>query len=340
MPPSQPNTRLEFLTGITTATASITSQNNLAGTFALNRLVLGGSNSTGSTLMSHTGNAIQFSQQGSVPPAIDFTATGTGFTHDLAHGIVLNATTNIRRTGTGNLVISGPISGTGGLNVDAGTGTVLLTGTNSYSGVTTIEAGTLKIGNDGAAGTFGTGAVVNNGTLRIERTGTILVPNEISGSGSVIVSNPASTDVAVLSGNNSFTGSVSITGGARITNGNALGSGVKTISLSGGTTSNLRFDGGSGPITLPAAISINSSNPNGTLINEAGNNSILGPVWLTIGAGGSRFISQAGTLTLAGTVKPNATGRTLDLRGAGNGVISGGVSDGGGRQHAFRTHQK
>ena len=35
VPPPQPNTRLEFLTGITTATASIISQNNLPGTFAL-----------------------------------------------------------------------------------------------------------------------------------------------------------------------------------------------------------------------------------------------------------------------------------------------------------------
>ena len=330
VPPSQSNTRLEFLTGVTTATAAITAQNNLPGTFTLNRLVLGGTNSTGNTLMTHTGNAIQFSPQASVLPSIDFAATGTGFTHDLAMGITLNATTSIRRTGTGNMTISGPISGAGGLNVDAGTGIVLLTGANSYSGVTTIETGTLKIGNDGATGTFGTGAVVNNGTLRIERTGTIQVPNEISGTGNVIVSNPGSADIAVLGGNNSFTGGVTITGGARITNGSALGSGVKTISLSGGTTSNLRFDGSGGAITLPATFSINSSNPNGTLINEAGNNSILGPVWLTIGAGSSRFISQAGTLTLAGTVKPNTTGRALDLRGAGNGVISGGLSDGTG----------
>ncbi len=325
--PSASSTRIEFLTGIATTTASITAQNNL-GTFTLNRLVLGGLNATGTTTFNLTGNPLNFVKQGSVLPSIDFAATGAGFTHDVALGITLSATTSIRRTGTGNMIISGPISGAGGLNVDAGTGTVLLTGSNSYSGVTTIEAGTLKIGNDGATGTFGTGAVVNNGTLRIERTGTILVPNEIGGSGSVIVSNPGSADVAVLSGSNSFTGGVTITGGARITNGNALGSGVKTISLSGATTSNLRLDGSGGPISLPATFTINSSNPNGTLINEAGDNSILGPVWLTIGAGGSRFISQAGTLTLVGAVKPNTSGRSLDLRGAGNGVISGGLSDG------------
>ena len=40
----------------------------------------------------------------------------------------------------------------------------------------TNGTGTLQIGNDGATGSLGTGDVINNGTLRFDRTGTLTVP--------------------------------------------------------------------------------------------------------------------------------------------------------------------
>ena len=55
----------------------------------------------------------------------------------------------------------------------------------SYSGTTTISAGTLQLGNGGTTGTLGTGAVVNNGGLDVNRSDALTVSNDISGTGTV-----------------------------------------------------------------------------------------------------------------------------------------------------------
>ncbi|HCN78961.1 MAG TPA: hypothetical protein DIT13_17430 [Verrucomicrobiales bacterium] len=73
----------------------------------------------------------------------------------------------------------------------SGTGKLTLTANNTYTGVTTINAGTLQVGNDGPTGSTGSGNIINNGTLRFDRTGALEVPNAISGSGQVIVDCPA-----------------------------------------------------------------------------------------------------------------------------------------------------
>ena len=65
----------------------------------------------------------------------------------------------------------------------AGAGTLNLTGANTYSGTTTISTGTLQIGNGGTTGTLGTGAVVNNAGVRINRSDAVTVGNVISGTG-------------------------------------------------------------------------------------------------------------------------------------------------------------
>ena len=63
------------------------------------------------------------------------------------------------------------ISGTGSL-VQRGPGTTVLAANNTYGGTTTISAGTLQVGNGGTSGTLGTGAVIDNGVLAINRSGT------------------------------------------------------------------------------------------------------------------------------------------------------------------------
>ena len=132
-----------------------------------------------------------------------------------------------------------------------------------------------------------------------------------------------------------FSGGVDISAGQLwITNGAALGAGTKTITLSNGTNGNpqLHLDGSAGDITLPATFTYRTSNTSSatsaSIVNQAGNNTVNGNFILTSGGGGTRLLSNAGKITFTGNLTPDTTGRTLDLRGAGDGEIQGVIANG------------
>ncbi len=331
-PPDSRFSTIEYFTGQTFAAGTVTSTNDTAIGHAMNVLTLGGTGpTTGSATVTLGGNPLFFREETERLPAVNLSATnGTGLTYNITAPVTLDATTTFQGNGSATFRVGGAISGTGGL-VKTGTSRLILTGTNSYLGTTTISGGILQIGLDGSTGTLPPGNVINNASLRFDRTGTLLVPNNISGSGGITLDCPLNAGTVVLSGTNTFTGGVTVTSGAlRITNSSALGSGSKIITMSNGSAGSpqLRLDGSGGDIDLPDTIRFTTSNINGSIINEAGNNILRGNFNLTSGGGDTRIAVNAGTLTVEGDMAPNTTARTLQLAGAGTGFSTGIISNG------------
>jgi autotransporter-associated beta strand protein len=197
--------------------------------------------------------------------------------------IVNNGNLTINRSNSVNIAQN--ITGTGSLTQAGSTGITILTGTNSY-GATTINAGTLQIG-DGAStgatagtGSLGTGTVTDNANLVFNRSNSMTVANNISGSGAV---KQMGTGTTILTGTNSY-GDTTITAGTLqigdgSTNGatagmGTLGSGVVTV----GTGANLNFNRSSA-ITVANTISgPGKVSQNGSGAGTASNLTLTGDV--------------------------------------------------------------
>jgi autotransporter-associated beta strand protein len=237
---------------------------------------------------------------------------------------------------TGNLLGSGGISTTG-------LGTTILEGSNlSYNGAIYIQdGGTLQVGNLGATGTLGTGDISINhirSKLVFNRTGTLLVSNNINGAGSLAQSGSGTT--ILTSNQNWYSGGTQINGGVlQIGNGGTsgqLGSGLvsnnaalvfmrsDTISVDNvisGTGS--LAQSGLGTLTLTGASTYTGATKVTSGILKAGVASVAG----TSGAFGN---NSAVTLS-------NATGAGLDITEfntqigslAGGGSLGGNVTLGG-----------
>jgi autotransporter-associated beta strand protein len=329
-PASSRGTAVQFFTGQTITGSTVAAHNNLAAGFQINTLALGGT-STAATKVTIAGNSIALLNNGAVNPTVALTASNSTITYDVTTPITLGADTTFTATNSGRFIFSGDLSGPGGITRTSSASTLILTGTNTYTGDTVVSAGTVQIGDDGATGTLGAGDVTVDGTLRFDRTGTLTVPNNIGGAGGVVIDCPSGAGTVVFTGNNSFAGIVNVNSGAlRITSAAALGEGAKIIKLTNGTSGNpqLRLDGTSADIELPAEFSFQTSNnAAGAIINEAGDNSIAGNISLTGGGGDTAIVVAAGALTLSGDIAPVTTSRNLRLRGAGTGVITGAISD-------------
>lgn len=110
-----------------------------------------------------------------------------------------------------NTTYSGIISGTGTVEV-SGTNTLTLSGNNTYSGQTTIDSGaTLQVGVGSASGSISdSSAIVNNGTLVIDTTGTTVLTGGISGNGNISLLGSGTTE---FTGNSTGNGTITVSAG-------------------------------------------------------------------------------------------------------------------------------
>ncbi len=182
------------------------------------------------------------------------TLAAGGANRSFSTPVTLDAnTTNTLAGATYDLELSGVVSGSGVLHKDEAA-TAILSGESTYTASTDVEAGTLQIGNGGATGNIGIGAVtVSNGaSLVFNRTGTLDYKastrmRDVSGEGDVeldggvTVFNYPGGGGSFSGANtwNNFSGTLRVLGGSEfktIRNG-ATAMGTGTIELGDGATS-------------------------------------------------------------------------------------------------------
>ncbi len=290
---SDPTSVVRLFPDQTMPGGSIAITNNLSGQ-VLNQLQLGGTAfSSADTTVTLGGNALSL---GGTAPAIILDATKSAYdiTYDIAAPVTLLGTTQVGGAGDATLRISGPVSGSGGLD-KSNAGTTTLTGSNDYTGPTTISAGTLQIGNGGTTGSLSpSGSITNNASLVFNRSNGVVqgadFGNAITGSGSVAQSGG---NILTLAGTNSHQGGTILNSGTIAFESGSLGT-VGNITFLGNST--LQWTSGN---TQDVSGRLVMSNGVTSTIDTNGNDVSFGSA---IGNSSTGNLSKtgAGTLTLAG----------------------------------------
>ena len=270
-------------------------------------------------------------QRAGAQPVIDYPNGSTN-----ASGIVLSTDTTQLQVLTGSATQSGIISETGGPRPieKIGVGTLTLSGANSYSGVTTVTEGILQIGAGGTAGTLGTGSVVNNGTLQINRSdATFTLSNDISGTGALTKTTAGTATTLVLTGTNTYSGTTTITEGMlQIGAGGTTGTlGTGGVVTTGGTLRFNRSDALSVSGVISGTGTVSQFGTGTTTVSGA--NTYTGATTVTSGALNIQNNTALGTGAAGTTVSSGAalevqnnitvTGEALSLNGTG--ISAGGA---------------
>ncbi len=230
-------------------------------------------------------------------------------------GTNISAGTLTIDTTVGNITLPGPITGSGTLAKINANALVLSSPASNYTGNITVSGGTLQLG-DGTAniGALASNISTANGTvllLNISSFDTVTYANAVSGSGSVVVNGPGTLVVAGT--NNSFSGGTTLSGGVL-----QLGDGGSNNgSLPGPVTNNgsMVFENPqpqtfSGSIGGSGSVSVTSFN--GAPLTLSGNNTFSGGVTLAPTA-----YLNINSNTALGSGSLTITGGTIDSTAAG-----------------------
>ena len=234
--------------------------------------------------------------------------------------------------------------------VQAGSGDTILTGTNTYSGGTEVQSGTLQIGSGGTSGSLGGGtvAISSGATLKFDRSDTFTVPNTITGAaGSTLVQ--AGSGDTILTGTNTYSGGTDVQSGTlQIGSGGTSGSlGGGTVAISSGAT--LKFDrsdtftvantitgaagstlvqAGSGNTILTGTNTYSGGTDvqSGTLqIGSGGTSGSLGGGTVSVSSGATLKFDRSNAFTVTNAIT-GAAGSTLVQAGSGNTILTGASS--------------
>ena len=189
----------------------------------------------------------------------------------------------------GAVTVGGVMATSTGSLSKTGNADLVLTGNNTFTGSTTISGGTLYLGSGGTTGTVA-GAIVNNGSVVVNRSNDVTLAGAISGSGGLT---KQGAGTLTLSGANSYAGVTTVSGGGLQISSDA-NLGLAPVAL---TTGKLVLNGGS----LTASETFTLSHLRG----------------ITLGADSTLTVASGKTLTYLGVVTDGASSYALTKAGAG-----------------------
>jgi autotransporter-associated beta strand protein len=326
-PISSDSTSIEF-SGDTT----ITTSENIAGTFLLNNLTF--DSSAGAFVLNNGTLEFAIDPASSPYPEYDPSITQNSSSNiTINNNLSLNDDLTFNGTGTGTVTLSHTLSGDGGLIV-AGNYTVNLIGPGNYQGDTTVQSGTLTIGSggdlfhEGSTITIQGGATLNvnaNASINNGSNGLLEVSDGSAGTATANLSGNVTTgliDIADGSGTGVVNQSSSQLIGTTFNIGGGTSSGTYNqnggkVILNGLNLGSLGWDlsGGEGPppITSTATYNLNGGN-------------------LTVGVIQTLSINTASTFYFNGGTLQAGRNNATFMQGLTNAYVSanGGTIDNGG----------
>lgn len=309
--------------------------NALGGSAALTKtgegtFILSGTNTySGGTTIS--GGTLQLGDGGTTGSVVDNILNNANLafnrSDDLTFSAIVSGSGSFTQSGSGNLILSGPNTYSGGTIVNAGTLTLgTATALGSTAGDLTLNGGTVNLGGFNPTtgslilngGTFTNGSIENASAYEV-RAGSLGIA--LGGSAALTKTGEGTF---VLSGDNTYAGGTTISDGTLQlgdggTTGSVVGNILNNANLAFNRSDDLTFSAivsGSGSLTKTGANTLTLSGANthsgGTVVNggtlsvtNAGN---LGSGDITASNGGD---ITAGSLEIVGT-------RTLTITGAGS----------------------
>lgn len=285
----------------------------------LGTLILTGDNTYtgGTTITAGTLQVAGDNNLGAIDTGITFNG-GTlkyGDAFNTARQVTLESAGGTFDTNGYDVALLTAVEGSGQLS-KTGLGTLTLTQDNTYTGGTVIEQGVLQLGNGDKTGNV-QGNIVDNGILDINRSNTLTINGDISGTGQL---QQIGSGTTVLAGNNSYSGATLIASGVLQAGGNNTLSAASNHSVAAGATLDTQgYNQTVAGLTNSGNVSLTSQNAGSALTvkgNYSGENG-------TLKIAAKQNTSGVGTADRLVIDGGHASGSTLlDVDGSGLGAAT------------------